>query len=104
MEDQKENLKLYAELKIQEKAIKTKLEELNPKVRDFISAQGVDKLPTTMGVFSLVAKAVWKYSPAVEKLEKEVDKLKEKEKAEGIATSDARYDLMFKAATKEVAL
>lgn len=101
MEDQKENLKRYAELKIQEKAIKTELEELNPKVRDFISAQGVDKLPTTIGTFSLVAKTIWKFSPAVEKLEKEVDKLKEKEKADGTATSDARYDLIFKAAKEE---
>ncbi len=100
MEEEKENLKRYAELKIQEKAIKAELEELNPKVRDFISSQGVDKLPTTMGVFSLVAKAVWKYSPAVKKLEDQVDKLKEKEKADGTATSDARYDLMFKATTQ----
>lgn len=97
MENEKENLKRYAELKVQEKAIKDELAELNPKVKDFISAQGVDKLPTSLGVFSLVAKAVWKFSPAVEKLEKEVDKLKEKEKADGTATSDARYDLMFKA-------
>lgn len=97
MED-KENLRRYAELKIQEKAIKAEIEDLGPKVREFISAQGVDKLPTTMGVFSLVAKAVWKYSPAVENAEKAVDKLKAQEKADGTATSDARYDLMFKAA------
>lgn len=101
MEDQKENLKLYAELKIQEKAIKAQLEELNPKVKEFITAQGVDKLPTTMGTFSLVPKAVWKFSPKVKELENQVEKQKEKEKAEGIATSDARYDLIFKAAKEE---
>lgn len=101
MEDQKENLKLYAELKIQEKEIKARLEELNPLVKDFISAQGVDKLPTNLGTFSLVPKAVWKFSPAVKRLEDEVDKLKEKEKADGTATSDARYDLIFKAAKAE---
>ncbi len=97
MDFDKDQLKRYAELKIQEKAIKAELEDLNPKVRDFISAQGVDKLPTTMGTFSLVAKAVWKYSPAIEKAEKAIDKLKAQEKADGTATSDARYDLMFKA-------
>ena len=95
----KETLKRYADLKVQEKSIKAEMEELNPLIKEHLSAEGVDKLPTTLGTFSLVPKAVWKYSPAVEKLEKEVDKLKEKEKADGTAQSDARYDLMFKAIT-----
>lgn len=90
-----EILRKYAELKAVEKETKKALEVLAPRVKEFILEQKVDKIPTNLGVFSLVPIPVWKYSPAVEAAEAKVDELKEAEKATGIAVAETRYDLKF---------
>lgn len=85
-----EKLKKYAQLKSEEKRIEKEIEELKPEIKEYIEAQGVDKIPTTLGTFSLTSKSTWKYSPAVENLQKE-------EKAKGIAKQVVSTSLMFTA-------
>jgi hypothetical protein len=92
-----ETLKRYAELKAIDKATKTELTKLGQPIREHLTAQGVDKLPTSLGSFTLKPVPVWTYSPAVEAAEAEVERLKAKEKADGIATSVDRVDLVFSA-------
>lgn len=97
MEDKEGNFRKYAALKIEEKRIKAELELLNPVIKDLMQKANADKVPSDWGTFTLKPVSVWKYSKAVDALEKKVDKLKAQEKAEGIADSDVRYDLVFKA-------
>lgn len=96
MDEIKDKIKRYAELKILIKGMQAEVDSLNPLIKEYISDQNIDKLPTTLGTLSLKAVPIWKYSSKVTKLEKEVDKLKEIEKADGTATSTPRIDLMFK--------
>ena len=89
-----EKLKQYAELKIEEKRITDLLESLKPEIKEYIEGQGVDKLPTSLGTFTLGARTTWKYSPAVEALQKE-------EKATGIAKQVVTTSLIFTAPKAE---
>jgi hypothetical protein len=73
-----EKLRDYAELKRREKEIAEGIEKLKPEILAYLNEKHVDKLPTTMGTFAVGSKTTWKYSEAV-------DKLQEKEKAEGVA-------------------
>lgn len=68
----------YAELKIEEKEIAERLKELQPKIKEAMRAQDVDKVNTDLGSFTLAEHTTWKYSPARKELE-------EKEKASGVA-------------------
>ncbi len=88
-------LREYAELKIRLKPIEERMEVLNPTIKDYLSDQNLDKLPTNLGVFSLKIVPIWKFSEAVDKKLEEVDELKTKEKADGTAKSEPRIDLMF---------
>lgn len=95
---QKELLRQYAYLKAEEKRITMQLEKLRPLVKDVMVAADAEKIESEFGSFTIKAVSVWKYSPAVEQAEKNVEKLKEKEKAEGVASCEPRYDLVFTAA------
>ena len=75
MEEIQIKLKTYAELKIQEKAISTQLDELKPDIKKYLLDQGVDKLPTSMGNFILSERTTYQYSKAVENLQKEEKEL-----------------------------
>lgn len=92
----KELFQKYAEAKREEKRIKAVLDELRPQVVMEMEIVAADKVPSEFGTFSLVPKSIWKFSPAVSAAEEKVDKLKEEEKATGVAHSDVRYDLIFK--------
>lgn len=85
-----EKLKRYAELKAEEKIIAEGIDTLKPAIKEYIESQGVDKVPTSMGIFSLENRSTWKYSPAVEELQKE-------EKAKGIAKQVVITGLRFTA-------
>ena len=85
-----EKLKRYAELKAEEKIITEGIETLKPFIKEHIEGLGVDKLPTSLGVFTLGSRSTWKYSPAVEELQKE-------EKAKGIAKQVVTTSLIFSA-------
>ena len=94
MEEIKEKLKRYAELKVQEKAISTELDEIKPFIKEHMMSEGVDKLPTSMGNFTISEKTTWKYSKAVETLQKA-------EKANGTASAVKSVILTFKATGEE---
>ncbi len=82
----KENLKRYAELKIQSNAIEAEISELKPLVLDDILAAKVEKVPTNLGTFNIKNRKVWVYSPDVKQMEEEVKKQKGIEEADGTAT------------------
>lgn len=85
-----EKLKRYAELKVQEKAITAELDEIKPFIKEHMMSEGVDKLPTSLGNFTISEKVTWKYSKAVETLQKA-------EKANGTASEVKSVILTFKA-------
>jgi hypothetical protein len=86
----KEQFKEYAELKIEEKRIKERIDELNPLLKEQIAASGADKVTTDFGNFTLGSRATWKYSEAVTKLQEE-------EKAKGIAKKVETTSLIYSA-------
>lgn len=81
-----ELLKEYAELKIQEKSIKERIDELNPLVKEEVLSQGIDKLPTNLGNFIIKKIKKWTYSKTVEDAVKHLEELKAFEQAHGKAT------------------
>ena len=89
----------YASLKLQEKEIEEKLNELKPLILQEFSDAGVDKLETDFGNFTVTNRKTWKYSPKVDEAEKVVDDLKEVEKADGTATAEEKPVLYFKVPT-----
>lgn len=82
----KENLKEYAELKIQEKRIKGRIEELNPLIKQEMIDLGLDKVPTTAGNFNIKKGKKWTYSSAVTRVKEMLDSLQDREEANGTAT------------------
>lgn len=85
MEDK---LKKYAEYKTLAKDLEVKMEELKPEIIAFLEEQGVDKLPTNLGTFTISPFTTWKYSEAVKELQ-------ETEKATGIAKKVVSNSLRF---------
>jgi hypothetical protein len=92
----KDQLKRYAELKIQATAIDAELKELQPLVLSDILESQLDKVPTSLGNFNIKKRKVWKYSPAVESEKEILDKLKETEEADGTATFEEVAQLEFR--------
>lgn len=82
----KENLKEYAELKIKEKGIKTRIDELNPLIKQEMLDLGLDKVPTSAGNFNIKKIKKWSYSPAVAAAKDSLDATKAAEEADGTAT------------------
>lgn len=82
----KELYREYAELKIQEKQIKSRVEEIGPVIKDEILKMGLDKLPTNLGNFNIKKVKRWTYSPVVDEAKKSLDALKTNEEATGTAT------------------
>ena len=82
----KELFKEYAELKIEEKKVKARVEELNPIIRKEILDMGLDKLPTSLGNFNIKKVKRWTYTPAVNEAKQRLDELKAAEEATGTAT------------------
>lgn len=89
-----EKLKKYAELKIMAKALDEQMEELKPSIREHMMSQGIDKLPTTIGTFTLGERTTWKYSKAVDTLQKQ-------EKADGTAQAVKSVVLTYKEGKEE---
>ena len=89
-----EKLKKYAELKIMAKALDEQMEELKPSIREHMMSQGIDKLPTTVGTFTLGERTTWKYSKAVDNLQKQ-------EKADGTAQAVKSVVLTYKEGKEE---
>lgn len=89
-----ENLKKYAELKIMAKSLDKQMEELKPSIREHMMSQGIDKLPTSVGTFTIGERTTWKYSKAVLDLQKQ-------EKADGTASAVKSVVLTFNEGVEE---
>lgn len=101
MEINKEAVKEYAELKIQEKAIKARIEELNPVIKQQLIDAGFDKLPTNLGNFNIKKSKKWTYSAAVTAAKESLDELKANEEADGTATYVEVEQLEFRETKNE---
>ena len=91
-----EILREYAELKIKEKGIKSRIEELNPIIKEELVSSGLDKLPTNLGNFSIKKVKRWTYSAVVELIKKQLDDSKAKEEADGTASYVEAEQLEFR--------
>lgn len=78
----------YASLKAEAKRIEKRMEELNPGIKEIMNANGMDKITTEFGSFTLSNRTTWKYSEAVTSLQ-------EKEKANGTAKKLISTSLLF---------
>lgn len=84
----------YESLKLEEKKIKERLDELKPSI---IEAVPEDKeIQLTYGFIKVQNRSTWKFSPAVDEAKKEVKKLEAEEKAKGIATSTTAPVVYYK--------
>lgn len=91
-----EILREYAELKIKEKGIKTRIEELSPIIKEELVSAGLDKLPTNLGNFSIKKVKRWTYSGAIEIIKKQLDFRKAEEEADGTASFVETEQLEFR--------
>lgn len=94
-EEAKMKLARYAEIKRSLSELENELNGLKPEIMQYLSDQNVEKLPTSVGTFTVTPTTTWKYSPAVKKLQEE-------EKARGIATQDVTYSLRYTAPKAEI--
>ena len=82
-EETKKAFSKYEDLKIQEKEIKTKIDELKPIIINAIPEE--TEIDGEHGYFSVQPRSKWKHSSALEAKEKSLKEEKKKEIAEGIA-------------------
>lgn len=94
-------LERYAQLKISEKAIQAEIDELAPKIVELLKANDLDKIDSSFGIFSLMNRKNWKFSPAVDEAKKELEAMQENEKATGVATFQEKSFLQFKEQKKD---
>lgn len=85
----------YAELKVKEREVEERLNELKPQVIEEMKGAGLDKQPTPLGNFTIQMSKKWKFSAEVNEAESRVKKLKEQEKADGIAECTEVPELKF---------
>lgn len=88
-------LEQYAELKVQEKELKKKIEALQPKIIEHVTAKGEKSLKTDFGKFNVTERSTWKYTEAVDKQKAKLVKLQEKEQATGVAEKTVKQSLTF---------
>jgi len=91
----------YAELKIKEKQIKARVEELNPIIKEELVSAGLDKLPTNLGNFNIKKVKRWTYSPALDELIESIKEAKANEEAIGTATFVEVEQLEFRESKNE---
>ena len=82
----KDTLKEFANLKIEANKIEERLAELKPIVLAEIVGASLDKVPTSLGTFSIKKKKNWVYSEKVESIIARLKLTKEIEEADGTAT------------------
>ena len=85
----------YAELKIQEKGIKEKIDSLRDSVIKEMADAGLDKQPTPLGTFTIQLSKKWTFSKIVKEAEDYTQDLKEGERANGTATYKEVPELKF---------
>lgn len=96
-----DQLKEYAKLKIEEKAIKARIDELNPLILEDIQKSGADEVPTSMGTFTLSSRRTYKYPDEIVNMELSLKEKKTEAEAKGTATPVDKEYIIFKAAVTE---
>lgn len=96
-----EKLARYAELKAKENEVADEIDELKVSIMKDMAEKGIDKQPTSKGIFTTYPKKTWKYSSAVEAKKKELDDLKTEEEQTGTAVATEQIFLKFSAPKKE---
>lgn len=82
----------FEDLKLEERKIKVRLEEIKPILLDMVPDEGYD---LKYGSLKIRPYTVWHYSDIVTDLEAELEVRKEIEKAEGMATAVAKPTLRY---------
>jgi hypothetical protein len=85
----------YAVLEAEEKAIKAKKEQLRPFIIKSMAEQGVSKIETLVGKFSLGTRKVWSYPERIKELEQEFKKEKALSESTGEAICEEVEQLRF---------
>jgi len=98
----KNKLKRYSDLKLQEKALKAQMSILNSEILQMLNDENADKIESDFGVFTLVPKKTWKFSDSIDTAKKNIKMLQEEEQADGTATYTESHYLMFKEQLLEI--
>lgn len=89
-----ESLKEYANLKIEEKKIKDRIEELKPEV---IKSMKMEQEETDLGTFTITEKRTYTYSKEIQDKEELLKEQKKEEEQTGVAEYTVAPVLVFKA-------
>lgn len=85
----------YASLEAQIKALEAKKEQLRPLIIKGMIDQGLKKMETAVGKFSLGKRKVWTYPETVKELEEEFKSAKALAESTGEATYEEVEQLRF---------
>lgn len=82
-----EKFNKYAQLKVEAALIAEQIKDLAPEIISMMEVAKAEKVPlkSGLGSFSLVPFRTYKYSNKVKEVESEVKRLKDDEKASGVA-------------------
>lgn len=87
----------YADLEAQIKALESKKEQLRPFIIKSMIEQGLEKIDTAFGKFSMGKRKVWSYPATVKNLEDEYKAAKALAESTGEATYEEVDQLRFTA-------
>ena len=93
----KELFEKLADLRVAEREIKAKIEEILPEIN--ASVEDLDSgtiIESPSGTFTVTKRRTWTYSEGLEKLEEQVKKEKKLEEQKGIATYVEKPTVIFK--------
>jgi len=85
----------YASLEAEIKALEAKKEQLRPMIIKSMIDQGVEKIETAVGKFSMGKRKVWTYPESVKELEEEFKSAKALAESTGEATCELVDQLRF---------
>lgn len=91
-----ELLKKYATLELSFKALTEQKEALREEILESFKKQGLEKVNSEFGYFTICKKASWKYSDKIKSLEDKVKIEKDKEQKKHIATVSISEYLLYK--------
>lgn len=88
----------YAAIDAEEKAIKLKKEQMRPFIIKRMVEEGIDKIETSLGKFSLTSNKTWTYPEEVVELGEEFKAAKAKAESTGDATYQEEPSFRFTSA------
>lgn len=94
-------LNRYAELSIQIKDLEAQRSALKPEIVEEFTSQGVEKLESDYGTFSVIRTSTWKYSKKTQKQAEELKIAQVREQEKGIAKATVNESIRFQAKKEE---